>query len=76
MNCQHCNKDNKGGWFYCKSCGGRAHPPKFTTNSWMRSDITAQSKMEFSVQSMDDSVKKMNDANGSNKLKQLGINPL
>jgi hypothetical protein len=76
MNCQHCKKDNKEGWFYCKACGERAHPPKFTTNSWMRSEVASQTKMEFSVQSMDSSVGKMKNNTIDNKLKSMGINPL
>jgi len=76
MNCQHCDKENEGGWFYCRSCGKRAHPPKFTTNSWMRSEIASQTKMEFSVNSMDDSIKSMEGDAVSSKLRSMGIKPL
>ena len=33
--CQHCDHPNEGGWFYCRNCGDRAQPPKFTINSFM-----------------------------------------
>ena len=29
MTCQHCNKENPEGWFYCRSCGKRASKPIF-----------------------------------------------
>jgi|MGYP003148523322 hypothetical protein len=30
MSCQHCNKDNSEGWFYCRTCGKRANKPLFS----------------------------------------------
>ena len=57
--CMHCNKDNKGGWFYCKSCGIQASESKFTTNMWMTSDLGKRTDVEFSTQTMDDNVKSM-----------------
>ncbi len=36
MNCQHCKADNKGGWFYCRSCGLRASQPMYTPNVIVR----------------------------------------
>jgi hypothetical protein len=29
MSCQHCNKDNSEGWFYCRVCGKRASEPLY-----------------------------------------------
>ena len=29
MSCQHCNKDNSEGWFYCRVCGKRANEPLY-----------------------------------------------
>ena len=57
--CMHCNKDNNGGWFYCKSCGKQASESKFTTNMWMTSDLGKRTDVEFSTQTMDDNVKSM-----------------
>jgi len=36
MDCQHCKAENKGGWFYCRECGQRAHPPKYSTATIIR----------------------------------------
>ncbi len=36
MSCQHCDKDNSEGWFYCRGCGKRANPPAFTPNVIIR----------------------------------------
>ena len=45
--CQHCDKPNPENWFYCRDCGKRASAPKFTTNSWMRSEIAKRTDVEF-----------------------------
>jgi hypothetical protein len=58
--CIHCGHPNKGGWFYCKSCGMKASESKFTTNMWMMSDMGKRSDVELSTQSMSDNIKKMN----------------
>ena len=47
--CIHCNKDNRGGWFYCKSCGKQASESKFTTNLWMTSDLGKRTDVELST---------------------------
>jgi uncharacterized membrane protein YvbJ len=57
--CIHCNKDNKEGWFYCKSCGKKASESKFTTNLWMTSDLGKRTDVELSTQSMGDNIQKM-----------------
>ena len=57
--CIHCNKDNKEGWFYCKSCGKKASKSKFTTNLWMTSDLGKRTDVELSTQSMGDNIQKM-----------------
>jgi len=36
MNCQHCEAENEGGWFYCRECGKRAHPPRYSTATIIR----------------------------------------
>jgi|TARA_R100000742_G_C4247064_1_gene65838 uncharacterized membrane protein YvbJ len=59
LKCQHCEKPNKENWFYCKECGKRASAPKFTTNSFMRSDIAKRSDIEFNTMDMDKSIDKM-----------------
>ena len=56
--CQHCKKPNKEYWFYCRDCGNRASPPKFTTNSWMRSDIAKRTDIEFGATDMESSIKR------------------
>ena len=59
--CQHCNKPNKENWFYCRSCGKRASAPKFTTNSFMRSDIAKRTDIEFGTMDRQKSIDKMRD---------------
>ena len=59
MSCQHCNKPNKENWFYCRSCGKRASEPKFTTNSFMRSERGSRTDIEFNSMDMDKSIDKM-----------------
>jgi len=59
MSCQHCNKPNKENWFYCRSCGKRASKPKFTTNSFMRSERGSRTDIEFNSMDMDKSIDKM-----------------
>ena len=75
-NCQHCNQPNKGGWFYCRECGNRAHPPKFTTNSWMRGNVSSRTDIEVNTMSLEDSASKMAGNNMKQKLKELGVQPL
>ena len=58
--CIHCGYPNKGGWFYCKSCGMKASESKFTTNMWMMSEMGKRTDVELSTQSMSDNIKKMN----------------
>ena len=57
--CQHCKKPNKDNWFYCRECGKRASAPKFTTNSFMRSDIAKRTDIEFGSTTIDKSTDKM-----------------
>ena len=57
--CMHCKKDNKEGWFYCKSCGKRASESKFTTNMYMMSDMGKRTDVEFSSQSINKNADEM-----------------
>tara|TARA_B100001939_G_scaffold255242_1_gene222145 strand:+ start:5822 stop:6055 length:234 start_codon:yes stop_codon:yes gene_type:complete len=75
-NCQHCNHPNEGGWFYCRECGHRAHPPKFTTNSWMRGSLSGRTDVEVNSMSLQDSTDKMANNTMNDRLKQLGVKPL
>ena len=51
----------KENWFYCRGCGKRASAPKFTTNSWMRTDRGMRTDVEFNSMDMDKSINKMNE---------------
>ena len=75
-NCQHCDHVNDGGWFYCRNCGGRAHPPQFTTNSWMRGELSSRTDVEVSSMSLEESTSKMAGNTMNKRLKDLGVNPL
>ena len=59
MQCQYCQKENSEGWFYCRSCGERASATKFTTNLWMMSETGKRTDVEFSPQTMGESIKEM-----------------
>ncbi len=76
LECQHCDHPNEDGWFYCRNCGNRAHPPKFTTNSWMRGSISSRTDIEFNEISLAGSADKMADNSMNQRLKQLGVRPL
>ena len=75
-NCQHCNHPNEGGWFYCKECGQRAHAPKFTTNSWMRGNLSSRTDVEVGSMTVEQSSSKMANNTMNNRLKQLGVKPI
>jgi len=75
-NCQHCDHPNKGGWFYCRNCGDRAHPQKFTTNSWMRGDVSSRTDIEFNEVSLEQSASKMAKNTMNDRLKKLAAQPL
>ena len=47
--CQHCDKPNPENWFYCRDCGRRATPPKFTTNSFIISEVGKRTDVEFNT---------------------------
>ena len=74
--CQHCDNPNEGGWFYCRNCGDRAQPPKFTTNSWMRGSVSSRTDIELNEVSLEYSTSKMADNSMNQRLKQLGVTPL
>ena len=57
--CMHCDKENREGWFYCKSCGKKASESKFTTNLWMTSDLGKRTDVELSTQSIQQNTEKM-----------------
>ena len=76
MNCQHCNVSNDGGWFYCRECGKRAHPPKFTTNSFMRGEFSKRSDIELNSMSLEESTSRMAKNTMDTRLKSLGVKPL
>jgi len=58
-NCVHCETPNKGGWFYCKSCGKKASVSPFTTNLYMISDMGKRTDVEVSEQSIDQNMSEM-----------------
>jgi len=74
--CQHCNHPNDGGWFFCRNCGERAHPPMFTTNSWMRGSVSSRTDIEFNEISLEASASSMADNTMNQRLKDLGVRPL
>ena len=74
--CQYCNHPNNGGWFYCKNCGDRAQPPKFTTNSFMRSKLGNRTDIEMNSISLEESTNKMAGNTMNQKLRDLGVRPL
>ena len=55
----HCEAPNSEGWFFCRSCGKRASATKFTTNLWMMSETGKRTDVEFSPQTMGESIKEM-----------------
>ena len=76
VNCQSCDHPNEGGWFYCRNCGSRAHPPKFTMNSWMRGGVSSRTHIELNTMSLEDSSNKMAGNTMNQRLKDLGVTPL
>jgi hypothetical protein len=74
--CQHCDHPNDGGWFYCRNCGERAHPPRFTTNSWMRKEVSSRTDIELNEVSLEESANKMAGNTMNQRLRDLGVNPL
>tara|TARA_R100001244_G_scaffold32541_1_gene30776 strand:+ start:629 stop:862 length:234 start_codon:yes stop_codon:yes gene_type:complete len=76
VNCQSCDYPNDGGWFFCRNCGERAHPPKFTTNSWMRGSMSNRTDIEFNSMLLEDSTNKMAGNKMNQRLKDLGVRPL
>ena len=60
--CQHCDEPNPEHWFYCRGCGKRASQPKFTTNSWMRTEAGKRTDVEFNTISVNESVDRINKA--------------
>jgi len=74
--CQHCDHPNEGGWFYCRNCGDRAQPQKFTTNSWMRGSVSSRTDIELNEVSLEDSTNKMAGNSMNQRLQKLGVRPL
>jgi hypothetical protein len=62
IKCQHCDKPNPENWFYCRGCGKRATPPKFTTNSFIISEVGKRTDVEFNTISYEESFDRMNKA--------------
>ena len=60
--CQHCNNSNPENRFYCRECGKRASAPKFTTNSFMRTEAGKRTDVEFNTISYEESFDRMNKA--------------
>ena len=58
--CIHCNADNSENWFYCRSCGKHASGDKYSQNMWMRTERGKRTDVEFSTQTMDESINEMN----------------
>jgi hypothetical protein len=59
-NCIHCNSNNSESWFYCRSCGKRASENKYSQNLWMRTERGKRTDVEFSTQTIDESINEMN----------------
>ena len=60
MKCIHCNADNSENWFYCRGCGKHASDDKYSQNIWMRTERGKRTDVEFSTQTMDESINEMN----------------
>ena len=60
--CQHCEEPNPEHWFYCRECGKRSFAPKFTINSWMRTEAGKRTDVEFNTISYEESFDRMNKA--------------
>ena len=60
--CQHCDEPNPENWFHCRGCGKRASEPKFTVNSFMRTEAGKRTDVEFNTISYEESFDRMNKA--------------
>ena len=59
-NCIHCKADNSDNWFYCRSCGKHTSENKYSQNLWMSSERGKRTDIEFSTQTVDESINEMN----------------
>ena len=62
--CVNCKAENKGNWFYCRSCGEKASETKFTTNLFNISEIGKRTDIEFSSTTIDKDIKSINKRRG------------
>ena len=73
--CQHCNTPNPEGHFNCRSCGKRAHPPRWSTQFVVRDTPMAEAirkdQIDFGTVSMDDHIKKTKKNNEKERAKKL-----
>tara|TARA_Y100000361_G_C10951660_1_gene234100 strand:- start:108 stop:344 length:237 start_codon:yes stop_codon:yes gene_type:complete len=63
-NCVNCGEPNKGGWFYCRSCGQKASEPLYSTQFVIRegnpyATAIRKDQIDFRTEDMDTSVKRM-----------------
>tara|TARA_R100001509_G_C4712975_1_gene164009 strand:+ start:294 stop:545 length:252 start_codon:yes stop_codon:yes gene_type:complete len=76
--CQHCSTPNPEGHFNCRSCGKRAHPPKWSTQFVMRDTPMARAirtdQIEFGSKSMGDHIEQTKKKNA--KLREKKMNSL
>ena len=59
-NCIHCKVDNSENWFYCRSCGKHASENKYSQKLWMSTERGKRTDIEFSTQTVDESINEMN----------------
>ena len=57
--CIHCSNPNPENWFYCRNCGKHASGDKYSQNMWMRTERGKRTDVEFSTQTMDESINEM-----------------
>ena len=73
--CQHCSTPNPEGHFNCRSCGKRAHPPKWSTQFVMRDTPMAtairKDQIDFGSKSMGDHIKQVQKKNAKAREKKM-----
>ena len=58
--CVHCSNPNPENWFYCRNCGKHSSGDKYSQNMWMRTERGKRTDVEFSTQTIDESINEMN----------------
>jgi hypothetical protein len=54
--CIKCKTPNPEQWFYCKTCGEKTAMNNYTSNLWMRGDLSSRTDVEFSSMDMNSHV--------------------